>query len=146
MAHAVKLSALAAMWAWVAGCGGDATAPSEPSGAAPVETAVVETAVVASPQPVTPVDLDLSAEIADIASRFLPSLEPPAAALLAAALDELGGATARNDRGAATRALHRATSALRDDSASPADVDALRITLAALVAAIAPDPSSGRTP
>ena len=141
MAPAVKLGALAAMWTWVAGCGGDATAPSEPSGPAPVETAVV-----ASPRPVMPAHLDLSAEIADIAGRFLPSLEPSAAALLETALDELGHATARNDRGAATRALHRATSALRDDSASPADVDALRITLAALVAAIAPDPSSGRTP
>jgi hypothetical protein len=139
---------LAAVWIGLAGCGAEPAAPSDPPLEAPAASSAVRTtreisaASVATPAAAAAdTKLDFSDEIADLRGRFLPSLQPPAARALGQALDQLA-ARAGDPAGAATT-LARAAAALHEHDAAPADLDALRRTLAAMQAALTP-PTSHR--
>jgi hypothetical protein len=143
---------LAAVWIGLAGCGPEPVGPTEqpselsaPSTAPalkPVASAgIVPTSATHGTEP----KLNFSDEIADLRSRFLPTLEPQAREALAAALEDLATRAAAADPAGAAIALGRGADALREGDAGPADLDALRRTLAAMQAALPPTSSDHLT-
>jgi hypothetical protein len=133
---------LAAVWIGLAGCGQEATGPSDPPTESPAATAaaapnpISAPALVAAPAAGPTSTLDFSDEIADLRYRFLPALEPRARETVAVALDDLAARASADDGAGADAALVRAGKALRVGDAGPADLDAVHRTLGAMQAAL----------
>ena len=133
---------LAAVWIGLTGCGPEAAGPTDPVAESPAPTAaaaakpVPAAGVVADrAAPAKPM-LDFSDEIADLRSRFLPTLEPRAREAVTGALETLAARVAADDRPGAAASLAQAAQALREGDAGPADLDALRRTLGAMRTAL----------
>ncbi|HET6576699.1 MAG TPA: hypothetical protein VFG66_00150 [Gemmatimonadales bacterium] len=138
-----------AIWGWLAGCGGDPVGPIDlsppiqPVSAERVSEAAPATSEAprAIPQAVradTAVPLEFTEEIRGLESRFFPTLERPTVVALAAALEQFARAVKADDLAAAAKALTVARAALETGTAAPADLDALRRSIDAMAAAIAP--------
>lgn len=86
----------------------------------------------------TAVRLEFTEEISNLESRFFPTLERPLVGVLTTAFQRFVRAMRADDLAGATKALTGARASLKNGTASPADLDALRRSLDALGAAIAP--------
>jgi hypothetical protein len=128
-AHAATLVGAALLFC---ACGEDPVAPPERAASPPNASMSLES--LAEP-------LDLAPDISAMTARLVPSIEDDrVAADLRGALARLSAEASRGDMAGARAALSSARSVLRDGVASPADLDAMRLTLAAIEDALTATP------